>query len=78
MKSAVPAAAVAMWSRIIVRERRNSMGKRRWVGVVRMLKYCWMEKRIRMAKQATNVPMVRPSFQAQADPPNVRAMTKEV
>jgi len=77
MKRAVPAAADAMYRRTIVRDLRKEMGKRRFVGVVKIEKYCWMEKRMRTTKHATKVPIVRPSLQAQVVPLNVNAMTNE-
>ena len=78
MNIEVPAQAVKIWRRIIVREAKNSTGNRRRSVVVKMAKNCWRAKTIRITKQATNVPIVRPEFHAQVAPPKVKAMTKDV
>ena len=78
MNIAVPAQAVRICSKIMVLDARNSTGNRRRSTVVKIAKYCWRAKTTKMTKQATNVPMVRPEFQAQVAPPNVKAMTKDV
>lgn len=77
-KRAVPAAAVQMKRRTMVRDLRNWTGNRRSSGVVKMQNCCWIPKTMKMAPQTTNVAIVRPSFQGQLAPPKVRAMTKEV
>lgn len=46
-------------------------------GVVKMETTCPMLKRRIFTTQATNVPIVRPQFQAQVVPPNVKARMKE-
>lgn len=62
----------------MVRDERNSMGKSRRSGVVKMEKNCCKAKTTRITKQATKVPIVRPEFHAQVAPPKVRAITNDV
>ena len=78
MNIAVPAQAVNIWSRINVRDVRNSTGKRRRSGVVKIEKNCCTANKTKITTQATKVPIVRPESQAQVAPPKVRAITNDV
>ena len=64
MKVDVLAQAVQAKRMSMVLDLRNSRGKMRRVGVVRIEKDCWSPKRMKRTPEVTKRPMMRPEDQA--------------